>query len=142
MAAVATDCLAWIPIAYLATVRRDGAPRVHPVCPIIAGGRMYVAVAGPGGAAPSPKRFDLLNDGRYALHTLPGKRDDEFYATGRARRAHDPAVHVAVAAAAGHTVHREDWIFELDLESVMTAFWEKRGEPDTYAVRRFWNATS
>jgi hypothetical protein len=27
-------------IAYLATVRRDGGPRVHPFCPILAGGRL------------------------------------------------------------------------------------------------------
>ena len=142
MAAVATDSLAWIPIAYLATVRRDGAPRVHPVCPIIAVGRMYLAVVGEarGGAPASPKRFDLLRDGRYALHTLPGKRDDEFYATGRARRIEDDATRTAVTAAAGHAVLSQDWIFELDLVSVMTTYWENRGQPGTYAVRRFWKA--
>ena len=65
-----------IPIAYLATVRRDGSPRVHPVCPILAGDGMYVAVAGESAPQPSPKRFDLARDGRYALHAMPGKRDD------------------------------------------------------------------
>ena len=62
------EILDWIPITYLATVRDDGAPRVHPVCPIIAEGRMFVAVA-----ATSPKRLDLKRDGRYAMHALPGK---------------------------------------------------------------------
>lgn len=85
MAQVLLGLLDWIPITYLATVRRDGSPRVHPVCPIIAGGRMFVAVAGSSAPEPSPKRFDLARDGRYAMHALPGKRDDEFYITGRAR---------------------------------------------------------
>ena len=59
MAAIFSDLTARIPITYLATVRRDGAPRVHPVCPIIAKGRMFVAIA-----PDSPKRLDLVRDGR------------------------------------------------------------------------------
>jgi len=144
MAGVLTGLLEWIPICYLATVRLDGSPRVHPVCPIIAGGRMYVAVAGAGRAAPaarpSPKRFDLARDRRYALHALPGKRDDEFYATGRARRVMPGAEFDAVVKAARHTVHRTDWVFELGLEYVQTAYWELIGQPETYAVRAEWRA--
>ncbi|MBF6600825.1 MAG: pyridoxamine 5'-phosphate oxidase family protein [Dehalococcoidia bacterium] len=140
MAALARELLDWIPIMYLATVRSDGSPRVHPVCPIFSDGRMYVAVAGGGRSAPSPKRFDLQRDGRYALHALPGKRDDECYLSGRARRVADERTRAAVTAAAGHTVHPEDWIFELDIERAMTAHWEKMRAPDTYAVRRFWPA--
>ncbi len=30
-------------LAYLATVRADGSPRVHPVCPFVIGGRLIVA---------------------------------------------------------------------------------------------------
>ena len=29
-------------VAYIATVRRDGSPRVHPVTPIIGAGRLFV----------------------------------------------------------------------------------------------------
>ena len=122
---------------YLATVRRDGAPRVHPVCPVFAGDEMCIAVAGGGRVAPSPKRFDLQHDGRFALHGMPGKRDDEFYVTGHARRMLDADELAAVVAAAGHTVHSEDWVFALH-EHAMTAYWEKRGQPDTYPVRRSW----
>lgn len=139
MAQVLVGLLEWIPIAYLATVRRDGSPRVHPVCPIIADGRMYVAVAGLGRTAPapgpSPKRYDLARDGRYALHALPGKRDDEFYVTGRARRVTEASEFDAVVRAARHTVHPTDWVFELGLDYVQTAYWELIGQPDTYAVR-------
>jgi hypothetical protein len=122
-----------VEIAYLATVRRDGSPRIHPVCPIFAVGRMFVAVA-----PTSPKRWDLRRDGRYALHGLPGKRDDEFYVTGRVRLVNDPTDRQAVVDGAGHTVHPDDWIFELDIEQAMTAYWEHMGQPNTYPVRRWW----
>ncbi|MDE3095727.1 MAG: pyridoxamine 5'-phosphate oxidase family protein [Chloroflexota bacterium] len=128
------------PIMMLATVRRDGAPRVHPVCPIFAAGRVYVAVAGGKRAQPSPKRWDLLRDGRYALHGLPGDRDEEFYASGRARLVEDAGERAAVVAGAGHTVHDADWVFELGIERAMTAYWENWTKPDTYAVRRSWRA--
>jgi hypothetical protein len=140
MAAIGRTRLKPVPIMYLATVRRDGSPRVHPVCPIFAGGGVYVAVGGGGRAGPSPKRFDLERDGRYALHALPGNLDEEFYLTGRARRVTDSAERAAVVEAAGFTVHDVDWVFELGIELAMTAYWENWTKPDTYAVRRFWRA--
>lgn len=133
MAAVLQESLDWIPITYLATVRRDGSPRVHPVCPVIAGGRLFVAVP-----AWSPKRLDLKRDGRYAIHALPGKRDDEFYVTGRAVLVEDDATRALATEAAAHAVLPDDWLFEFDVEHVMTAYWENRGQPDTYPVRQFW----
>ena len=137
MAELLLKLLDWIPITYLATVREDGAPRVHPVCPIIAGGRMFVATA-----ATSPKRLDLVRDGRYAMHALPGKRDDEFYVTGRAALVEDEASRGLVSETANHEVRPEDWIFEFDIEHAMTAYWEKVGQPGTYPVRQFWRTPS
>ena len=135
MAEVLLKLLDWIPITYVATVRRDGSPRVHPICPIIADGGMFVAVP-----PWSPKRHDLRSDGRYALHALPGKRDDEFYITGRASLVTDEAVRALVAQTAKHEVRPDDWIFEFDMEHAMTAYWEKVGQPGTYAVRELWHA--
>jgi pyridoxamine 5'-phosphate oxidase-like protein len=81
-------------LGYLATVRHDGGPRIHPVCPIVANDSLYVFLI------PSPKRADLLRDPRYALHTNgPEKTDDEFYVTGQARRVTDTRVRAVVAAA-------------------------------------------
>jgi hypothetical protein len=65
-------------VAYLATVRSDGAPRVHPVCPALIGDRLYIGVI-----PSSPKRRDLDRDGRYLLHGLPGPNDAEFSIAGR-----------------------------------------------------------
>jgi hypothetical protein len=135
MADVLLKLLDWIPITYLATVRRDGSPRVHPVCPIIAGGRMFVAVP-----AYSPKRYDLRRDGRYAMHALPGKRDDEFYMTGRAVLIEEEATRRLVDETAKHEIRTDDWIFEFGTEYAMTAYWENVGKPGTYPVRQVWHA--
>jgi hypothetical protein len=53
-------------LAFLATVRSDGAPRLHPVCPVLSNDRLFVLIT-----PASPKRQDLLRDGRYALQSFP-----------------------------------------------------------------------
>ncbi|MGZ6969601.1 MAG: hypothetical protein ACXVKN_17895, partial [Acidimicrobiia bacterium] len=65
-------------LAYLATLRADGAPRLHPVCPVVAHGGLYVFVGNQ-----SPKLTDLRRDGRFALHAFPrADVDDEFGVSG------------------------------------------------------------
>lgn len=34
----------WFPIAFLATIRPDGGPRLHPFCPVLADGRLFAAI--------------------------------------------------------------------------------------------------
>jgi hypothetical protein len=51
-------------VAYLATVRKDGSPRVHPVTPIVGDGYLFVFME-----PTSPKGYDLRRDGRYAMHS-------------------------------------------------------------------------
>ena len=73
-------------LAFLGTVRRDGGPRMHPVCPLIADAGLYVFLE------PSPKRSDLHRDRRYALHSFPSPHnEDAFYLTGEAVPEPDPA---------------------------------------------------
>jgi hypothetical protein len=79
-------------LAFLATVRRDGGPRVHPMCPLLRGDGLYAFIV------PGPKQADLCRDGRYALHSFPAAdNEDAFYCTGRARLVQDPAVRQALA---------------------------------------------
>jgi hypothetical protein len=74
-------------MAYLATVRADGAPRIHPVSPVITDEGLYCFIVN------SPKRRDLDRDGRYALHTFPAEdNDDEAYLSGRAIPVRDQRV--------------------------------------------------
>ena len=74
-------------LGFLATVRRDGGPRVHPMCPVIRDGGMYAFIV------PGPKQADLHRDGRYALHSFPGPdNEDAFYCTGRASAEEDASL--------------------------------------------------
>ena len=68
-------------LGFLATVRKDGGPRVHPVCPVISAAGLHVLIL------PGPKLGDLRRDGRYSLHSemvAPPREDDGFAISGRA----------------------------------------------------------
>jgi hypothetical protein len=119
-----------VPLGYLATVRRDGGPRVHPFCPILHNGRLFGLVG------PSPKQRDLLRDGRYAIHSFPlPDRDDEFYLTGTAAIREDHALQEAVRAAylaTGGASDGSERLFEFDIEHVLLSTYKKRGEPNNW----------
>jgi hypothetical protein len=67
-------------LAFLATVRADGGPRVNPMCPLIEERGLFAFLI------PSPKRSDLHRDGRYAMHSFPAEEnEDAFSLTGIAR---------------------------------------------------------
>ena len=111
-------------LAYLATVRRDGGPRVHPVCPHIAEGQLWLFVG-----AESPKRVDLLRDGRYALHAFPNPDvDDEFFVAGRASPA-DHDVAERVRASLPFNSEPNDQPFALTIERALLS---------TYGPRPSW----
>ncbi len=135
MAAIGLALIERFHIAYLATVRADGAPRVHPVSPFIIEGRLIVAT--PQG---SPKALDQVRDGRYVLHMLPGKDDQEFRIRGRARLLEPGPLRDAVLRDGPHYVKEEDYIFEYDIEDAATAYWVHVGQPGTYPVRQQWRA--
>jgi Pyridoxamine 5'-phosphate oxidase len=79
-------------LGFLATVRADGGPRVHPVCPILTADGLYLFVVD------SPKRADLRRDPRYALHAFPvPDNEDAFYLTGIAEPRADPALRARLA---------------------------------------------
>lgn len=85
----------------LATVRRDGPPRIHPVNVGIVDGRLLTFVI-----VGSAKAGDLAADGRYALHAHQDPAvPHEFQVRGRAI-AVDEADRRAAAAAG--------WPFEVD----------------------------
>ena len=76
-------------LGFLATVRADGWPRVHPVCPVISPAGLHLLIL------PGPKRGDLRRDGRYSLHTEmfpPPRVDDGFAVTGRVTEISDRGV--------------------------------------------------
>ena len=123
-------------LGYLATVRKDGAPRLHPVCPTLANGGLYLFILNK-----SPKFHDLVKDGRYALHTFPmPEGDDEFYVTGRVTPIDDAEVRRIVyevyTATGAHT--SDDTLFELSLDRVLFAKYGPR--PSWPPVYTKWHA--
>jgi hypothetical protein len=76
-------------VGYLATVRKDGSPQVHPVSPILRENRLFVFMY-----PTSPKAHDLQRSGLYALHCAVEDREGgagEFYVRGKAQQNHNPA---------------------------------------------------
>jgi hypothetical protein len=106
-------------LGYLATVRPDGGPRVHPVSPAVLDGRLYVYCL-----LSSLKLRDLQGDGRFALHSWPkpfiddGFDDEEFYLTGRATPVVDATLHERISQAVGDRP-QSGASFELDIERAM-----------------------
>ena len=79
-------------LGFLATIRRDTGPRLHPMCPILHDDRLLAFIV------PSPKLEDLRRDGRYALHCFPpADNEDAFHVTGRARVLDDDTLRTAVS---------------------------------------------
>jgi hypothetical protein len=120
-------------LAYLATVRADGAPRLHPVRPFVIEGRLIVATP-----RTSPKARDQLRDARYAMHMLPGDDDAEFRISGRARAIDDSLGREAVFRSGPQFLHADDYLFDYDVSAAASAYWVHVGQPDTYPVRLSW----
>lgn len=122
--------------AFLATIRNDGGPRLHPVCPAISNDHLYIFIE-----PESPKHADLLRDGRFALHTFaPEEGDEEFYCTGFAEPVPDPIVRVEVIATYHRRPRDPEVLFELMLEHVLHTFWENWPKPEMRPIRTKWHA--
>ena len=133
----------WFPIAFLATIRLDGSPRLHPFCPILADGKLIAAIP-----RASPKGWDLRRDPRCAIHAQPGPDDDELCIRARARdTGNDPAVRAIVVSVVERSgvggmieTTAKDPLFEFDILQVDVARWLDIGQRGTRAVRRSWRA--
>jgi len=126
-------------LAFLATVRKDGAPRLHPVCPVLSDDRLFVLII-----PTSPKRHDLRRDGRYALQTFPQPKpgSDEFSIAGKAVGVDDAAVRAAILRDAKHVADASEIAFELWIEHVMHTRWENVLTPQMRSVHRKWRAAA
>jgi hypothetical protein len=120
-------------VAYLATVREDGAPRLHPVRPIVSDSHLFVFME-----PTSPKGQDLRRDGRYVLHgTATGSEPwdlREFGVEGRGTLVTDAALREAANAATSFPRDEHFVLFELGVESAFSTVYGASGQP----VRRRW----
>jgi hypothetical protein len=131
-------------VAYLATTRGDGSPRLHPFCPILAAGRMFAAIP-----MSSPKGQDLRRDPRCTIHALPGPDDDELSIRALATEITEERVRTAVVGVVGASgvggmieTASKDPLFAFDLIQVDVARWIDIGQPGTHAVRHRWRPAS
>jgi hypothetical protein len=119
-------------LAFLATSRADGGPRVHPMCPLLTSESMFAFIV------PSPKQRDLLRDGRYAIHSFPRPdNEDAFYCAGTVEKVEDAAIR--------HRIGRQfveerplfpvslppeqDLLFEFDIETCLLTRTTGHGDP-------------
>lgn len=123
-----------VAMAFIATLRKDGAPRLHPCCPALTETGLYVFIP-----HTSPKLHDLSRDPRYALHTfLPEEGDEEFYVAGKAARVDDPDVRAAMVATHHYAPPADEAFFELSIERALHTTWENWATPETRPIYEKW----
>ncbi|NJN94211.1 MAG: pyridoxamine 5'-phosphate oxidase [Anaerolineales bacterium] len=109
-------------VAYLATVRKDGSPRVHPMTPIIGQGHLFVFME-----PTSPKGHDLRRDGRYALHcgvSDTSGASGEFSLRGQAQLIDAPEIRALAIQLAPYSPAERYILFEFSLESAASTVYE------------------
>jgi hypothetical protein len=102
--------------AYLATVRADGSPRVHPVTPIFGAGGLFLFME-----PTSPKGRDLRERGRFAMHNgVPDANGSggEYWIAGSSEPVDDDSIRAEVARGATYTPDDRYVLFELSVTEV------------------------
>ncbi|MGH9195214.1 MAG: pyridoxamine 5'-phosphate oxidase family protein [Acidimicrobiia bacterium] len=120
-------------VAYLATVRPDGGPRVHPVTPRVHDRRLFVRMH-----PSSPKVADLRRDPRFALHSQVDNTEGsggEISVSGTAVIVQDAAWIENAFDGLPDPDPQRYVVFELDLDDVKVTLYEGG---DT--IRRRWRA--
>lgn len=120
--------------AYLATIRPDGAPRIHPVTPIVGADRLFLFME-----PTSPKGRDLERRQVYALHC--GVEDNEggggeFWVRGHATRVTDAATRAQAVKASTYPPRERYILFELSIAAVQATTYDVGGP-----VHRRWSAS-
>ncbi len=119
-------------LAFLGTVRADGGPRLHPMCPLLTDTGLY------GFIVPSPKQRDLHRDGRYAMHSFPmDDNEDAFYLSGAASHVSHPQLRDQLAQqfaaerdSALPPPGDEQHLFEFQLQAAMLTRTTGHGDPE------------
>jgi hypothetical protein len=119
--------------AYLATVTADGAPRVHPICPVIKSGRLLIGIT-----ARTPKCADLLRDSRMVLHALPGPADAEFWVEGIAVPLAEDDVRALQSEHASLRVKAGTRLFEVDIRKAYGTTYTPGADGLPIPDRRTW----
>ena len=122
-------------VAYLATVRANGSPRLHPIRPVVTADCLFVFTE-----RTSPKIRDLEHDGRYALHCTATSDQPwdlrEFAVEGVARRVTDDETRRVANAGTAFPRDERFLLFELEVSAASSTVYGSDGRPQ----RERWRA--
>ena len=115
-------------VAYLATLKQDGSPRLHPVTPFIGNGMLFIFTE-----PSSPKIKDLRRDPRYALHASVERKEgeplNEFLVSGTARIINDLSLRAKAADIAASPVLTDDYVlFEFLIQNILWIEYDNDGK--------------
>ena len=122
-------------VAYLATMRRDGRPRAHPVTPIIGEGRMFIFLE-----PSSPRTRDLIENPDFCLHCAMSDSSGssgEFQTTGVAVKCEDEKVRALAEAVCNFRPSVRSILFELCITDALSTEY-----PGGQPKRRRWQVSA
>ncbi len=127
-------------IAYLATLKKDGSPRLHPVTPFIGNGMLFIFTE-----PSSPKIRDLRRDRRYTLHCSVNRKEGEplveFLVEGTAEIISDADIRrqAAEQIAASPVVTKEYVLFEYRIDHALLIEYDQEGNR---LIKRWYSQVS
>ncbi len=119
---------------YLTATIEDGSPRLHPLLPVIGEGHLFLFIH-----RKSPKKRDLLRDGRYALHGSvfdTNGPSTEFLISGIASFIDDPDIREVACRVLGRELPERYTLFEFSVEQVVATEYNEERTPR----RRRWSS--
>jgi hypothetical protein len=122
-------------VAYLATLKKDGSPRLHPVTPFIGNDMLFMFTE-----PSSPKVRDLHRDGRYTLHCSVDRKEGEplieFLVSGIAQVITAASMRQrAEKIAASPVVIAAYYLFEFQVKKALAVEYNDAGE----RIVQYWN---
>jgi len=125
-------------VAFLATTSKTGRPRLHPFVPRVVEQRLVAFIMDS-----SPKIRDLEIRRHYAIHTLPGNEDEEFFISGDAcRYSGDSSFRNSAAEAMGFAtgVDEHHILYEFEIDRALWTRWLDFGTANHRPERQLWKA--
>ena len=110
-------------IVYLAMIKKDRSPRLHPVTPFIGNGMLFMFTE-----PSSPKIQDLRRDGRYAMHCSVSREGPliEFLVSGNAEEISDLIVRAQAESIAAAPVVNDSYVlFEFQVKCVLVVEYDE-----------------
>jgi hypothetical protein len=114
-------------ISYLATIKQNGSPRLHPITPFIGNGMLFMFTE-----PSSPKIRDLQQDSRYAIHhsSIGDRPLVEVQVCGKAKAIVDPGTRQLSEHVANSSVVTASYaLFEFQVSNFLVVEYDQEQKP-------------